>query len=498
MQTPGWLPTRLVDVGVDGDLNWKVRNTSSAEFSSPTPQYLTLSYRWGTDPSLLLSSTTMPEFYEGQPIADLPQTFKDLVVVARHFKIRYIWIDCLCIIQDSQKDWHNEAWTMRDVYANSACNIAASASKNPNGGLFRTRDPDRVHANMIQTTIASTEPQEYCVTISEYWEYLFHGRDLHDRGWVFQEYFLAPRLLYFADHQLMWQCFEKQKCEAFPNGTSRQSFSKNLEHLLNISAEEGLRPGQMSIHTAELWMDLVGSYSRCRFTRPSDKLPAFDGIARIFQEVSGDEYIAGMWKSRILDLLDWQVYKPTSRPADINRAPSWSWASVDGLIRHFRPYLHVPGTLLALLEVSQYLPDPYAEGWTPAFLRLRGAVVSATYEEAEDARGESKISMNGKVPPFGFRPSPDCKETTFKGSGEVCFLVSSWTTVFRAPLDSDSSEGIPYKRVACIILEPVEGYGDRYRRIGHLEIGEVEEIPEETANYFISLRETDSREIMLV
>lgn len=509
MQTHGWLPTRLIDLGEDGEPNWKLRDTSSDHFGPPTPQYLTLSYRWGVNPSLLLTSSTIPAFYAGQPIRDLPQTFKDLVVVARHFKIRYVWIDSLCIIQDSKKDWLAESSTMRHVYANSACNIAASASRDSDGGLFRTRDPDQVHRGTIKTTIASTTPQEYYILVRHYWEYFIHGGALHDRGWIFQEFFLAPRLLYFAESQLLWECFEKQKCEAFPSGIPRKlglrvGLPKSLEYLLNISKEsllpgELVLPGQMSAHTTELWMEMVDSYTRCQFTRPSDKLLAFDGIAKIFQEVSGDEYIAGMWKSRILDLIDWRVINPTSRAADTNRASSWSWASVDGLILHFRLYLHDPGTLMELLEVSSTPKneDPGAS-IAPDYLKLRGAIVSATYEQYEPGGGWIKlqITIRGKISSLDILPYPDCIETKLKGSGEIYFLVSSFTTFLQKRYDPPGARDIAVKRVACLILEPVGANSDKYKRTGHFDIGGDQD--EEMVNYLLSLHKTDSREIILV
>ena len=110
--------------------------------SDPNASYMTLSYRWGQNPTLLLLGSNIDSFRAGRSIRDLPLTFREFFTVARRFSINYVWIDALCIIQDSEKDWEAEAPAMRDVYANSACNVAASASCNPEGGLFRTREPD--------------------------------------------------------------------------------------------------------------------------------------------------------------------------------------------------------------------------------------------------------------------------------------------------------------------------------------------------------------------
>jgi hypothetical protein len=68
-------------------------------------------------------------------------------------------------------------------------------------------------------------------------------------------------------------------------------------------------------------------------TRKSDKLVAFSGVARLFQDITGDEYVAGLWKSHLAEHLDWRVHMPVSKSAPEYRAPSWSWASTSGPIK---------------------------------------------------------------------------------------------------------------------------------------------------------------------
>lgn len=43
----------------------------------------------------------------GIALVDLPVMFRDVVYVFRQLDLRYVWIDCLCIIQDSDSgdDW---------------------------------------------------------------------------------------------------------------------------------------------------------------------------------------------------------------------------------------------------------------------------------------------------------------------------------------------------------------------------------------------------------
>jgi hypothetical protein len=89
---------------------------------------------------------------------------------------------------------------------------------------------------------------------------------------------------------------------------------------------------------AQEWQELMSQYSRCELTYPKDKLIALEGIGRIKMMGRPDDiYVAGMWKSTALYDLPWWRWNEDRTQFPINatsfRAPSWSWASVDGEIQ---------------------------------------------------------------------------------------------------------------------------------------------------------------------
>lgn len=63
-------------------------------------------------------------------------------MVVRYLDIGYIWIDCLCILQDSKADWEHEAAHMADIYSNAYLTIAASRAKHCGEGFLGTRKVD--------------------------------------------------------------------------------------------------------------------------------------------------------------------------------------------------------------------------------------------------------------------------------------------------------------------------------------------------------------------
>jgi hypothetical protein len=139
MQQRKWCPSRLMDIGLNNDAQWRLISPRTGGIN--ICKYMTLSYKWGFRPFLALMESTKNVFHCGLPIENLPPTFKDAVTICGYFGVRYLWIDAICIQQDSEEDWLHESIQMQHVYSNSICNIAAVASRDPYAGLFRARTP---------------------------------------------------------------------------------------------------------------------------------------------------------------------------------------------------------------------------------------------------------------------------------------------------------------------------------------------------------------------
>jgi hypothetical protein len=454
-QKRDWLPTRILDIGKCQDSQWKLIVTSEAATILPKSLYMTLSYRWGDQPSLTLLSTTLDEFRGGLPISSLPQTFQDAIIVARRFSVQYLWIDALCIIQDSREDRDREIATMHDVYANSACNLAASASDGPNGGLFRIRNEESIAPGIITAPSLAQNRSDYYIFDKAYWNSHILNGPLHRRGWVFQERLLAPRVLYFGSAQVLWECYSEVKCEGFPYGIPYHASIKNLDPIWNMpvikphSTNEDIKMPD-TLHS--LWLDLVRDYSSCNFTKITDKLPAFSGIARAFQEVTGDEYVAGLWKSRLCEQLDWWVDKPCLKISSQYRAPTWSWAAVDGPVR---PRRLPADTRFLISNLVPIIQNPANAPLHIISLELTGSLTISTKLKRPIRAILYPDSLEiaiGRVNPFYFLP----------------------ILTYQLEPPSGSSSGT---EISCILLEamlctmPV-----KFRRIGHCVMNDEDDI----------------------
>jgi hypothetical protein len=99
----------------------------------------------------------------------MPKTFREAVVVCHVLKIKYLWIDSLCICQDKDdtSDWTHEAGLINKAYASSYCNLSASDAKNSTHGLFRDRDPSvlkYIKINVPREDVSGQiSTKQYCV-----------------------------------------------------------------------------------------------------------------------------------------------------------------------------------------------------------------------------------------------------------------------------------------------------------------------------------------------
>jgi hypothetical protein len=458
-----------MDIGIMGD-EWKL--CFSSEDRLVSPNYITLSYRWGSKPYLKLTRSNVHQLRHGQPISQLPLTFKDAIFVARHFSIRYLWIDSMCIIQDSAEDWKREAGTMRDVYANSAFSISAIASIDPDGGLFRSREARDIQPGILRRRGEGSKHQNYYICDVKYWNREVGNAQLNRRGWVLQERLLAPRILHFTQKQIFWECFTTQKCEGFPIGLPYHQPLKDFSSLFSeIQRQHSLenKPG-MTEDVLRRWQMIVEEYSQCKITIPGDKLPALSGIARLFQEATADTYLAGLWKSRLRDSLTWSVRKPAAKLFSSQyRSPSWSWASIDGAV-----FANVRGnvSLISIIDAQTTTTtvDPTGQ-ISEGFLVVKGVLVEATYhqtdvKEYDICRGKGRLKIGDHN--LRIRTSADSLDALANdGTTVSCLILGCVSTRSTGSWYEGLSEGMFL--VEGLFLTRVESSISQYERISHFE-----------------------------
>ncbi|OCL02297.1 HET-domain-containing protein, partial [Glonium stellatum] len=341
---PEWFPTRVIDVG-DSSKAPRLLVERNAHLGEA---YVSLSHCWGAAKITTLTTALLKSFQDCLPLHILPATFQEAILITRRLGYKYLWIDSLCICQDSAEDWRSESIVMGEVYRNAVVSIAATASSNSYGGCFRDRNLSGILPCEVQATVdPKTGPETVYIHLSrDVWKTVDKSV-LNSRAWVLQERILAPRVLHYGPNQLFWECRKQQSCEAFPDGLQAWNIVASQETSLKSIFEPAMpefRPfaADISAYSSPMefryadWDFLVNTYTRCSLTKPEDKLIAINGLAEVWGTMLDDDYMAGLWKKDLLRQLLWHAELLRERDrsriliGNVPRAPTWSWASIDG------------------------------------------------------------------------------------------------------------------------------------------------------------------------
>ncbi|OCL13408.1 HET-domain-containing protein [Glonium stellatum] len=361
------LPTRVIDVGSEHQLPF-LRETKDAE-----GQYFTLSHCWGKAQPLTTKSATLEERKKGIPLESLPKTFLDAVMITRRLGAQYIWIDSLCIIQDSSSDWEIESASMGQIYRRSSLTIAATSAEDGRVGCFVEKEnwresiPVEVHDTQgISNTVFIREREDDLHDVLRN----FRDEPLSIRAWVLQERILSTRILLYTRSELVFECNSDSFCECgeYPLRRSYAAYANTgrlgpflLPNVDNPSSDVQNDEGQMGAEDRanifKYWKDLVEGFTDRLLTYDSDVLPALSGLASMVQRKLTDDYLAGIWRNDLPMGLLWSISRPAftlnadsfellksldrkeihprilpymPRRVEGVNLPTWSWASIRG------------------------------------------------------------------------------------------------------------------------------------------------------------------------
>ncbi|CAN9473440.1 unnamed protein product [Alternaria alternata] len=460
VSTESELPTRVLDISN--------KRAKVVETHGMRAQYVSLSHCWGRKPIIRLLSSNIDQLKNGIPWYSLSKTFQDSIIVAWKLGFRYIWIDALCILQDSFADWEYHASRMAQIFTDSQLTISASSSADGAGGCFSSRpnDPWTLHStsrqirnpNLWLPYMQTGRDREGCLKTFDIRLKTPHGlynrrqpkEPLLKRAWVFQEQILSSRNVHFASGELYFECKSYVACEC--SGWIARSLSHDWEtrwrkshailsgqlHFPLPAAEiynrhrDLPKPKPIPRRAAEFeaYSALIESYTALDITNVHDRLPALSGITSSRK----DTYLAGLWRSILLESLHWYPVSAalTGRKASMAyrperyRAPTWSWASIESPVQFVETNFHFsnsPTKPMARILEASVTPeglDPRGrvkDGVLKLVAPGAGAVVKAlVMKERDELWNEKMAKMRMEIEPDAFEPSLKAK---LRGEREV-------------------------------------------------------------------------------
>ncbi|KAL7925629.1 HET domain-containing protein [Trichoderma austrokoningii] len=325
------LPKRVVQIVPDKIGTLKVRLVEPKPLTES--RYACLSHCWGKTQILRAVSGNIEKLKNEIPWNSLSKTFQDAIDFSRTIGIEYLWIDSLCIIQNSANDWEIEAAKMADSYANCHITLAATASIDGSIGFFpnlpeydEPLEIQGVYHGQSYHLIAETEimhPYEVQPDSP-----LIQEFPLMTRGWVYQEQILSRRYVHFCTREVVWDCRSQAicQCESKYENTHWDLFRTNASRsIMRNNVKNGIATKQR-----ELWHDNIMSMMELQFTYITDRLPAIAGVASQFAQLFNTRYLAGLWEATFITDSCWFMDEFSRRPKELKNFPSWSWASVTG------------------------------------------------------------------------------------------------------------------------------------------------------------------------
>lgn len=320
-----WKPTHLLDISIKGSKGVQGVKLVDGMFLDPLTEYVTLSHCWGKSKHIRLHKGTLKPLRQGVAASSLPKTFAEAAMVAEKLGFRYLWIDALCIMHDSEQSVLQEISQMHKVYSEATLNIAATSSREDAAGLIYSRNVMALNPSGVYVKDVGIEDGYYKVLRSTIWHDLVDTSPLSKRAWAFQERCLAKRTLHFTRNEVLWECQQMCCSEVFPKGLpatmgtpaaaeETEFFNKKVHHQ---------RHGN--------WSQLVKMFGRGRLSFGGDKLLAIAGLARQYMtknRLRESDYMVGLWRTQLPQALLWRV-EGGRRPTKY-RAPSWTWASIEG------------------------------------------------------------------------------------------------------------------------------------------------------------------------
>ncbi|EXJ63416.1 uncharacterized protein A1O5_11465, partial [Cladophialophora psammophila CBS 110553] len=278
---------RLIDVS-----SKPARLQARGDLSSLDPRYLPLSHCWGEVPRVRLLKENLVKMQDAIPEEGLSLNIRQAFKITRNLGYRFIWIDSLCIIQDSRDDWLAESPKMTDVYGRSDCTIAAVGAHGDVSCFVERCSMARRPCKLFEEIYA----HGYFARLEEVFKDTktlvgLGTVPLLRRAWVVLERLLSPRIIYFGLQGLVWQCCSKNASEFWLDLKSRDAqpesdslYSIKIQFATALRSTSRPRVGE---EINKSWNSVVDAYTNANLTFKCDHSVALAGIASLVQRRTG-------------------------------------------------------------------------------------------------------------------------------------------------------------------------------------------------------------------
>ena len=294
----GWRPSWLIDVNDQCIVRGNVKGG-----------YFALSYTWGNVSNEkerlqllshnIYSLTTINSL--NQRIHQLSKAIIDAIELTAAMGTRYLWVDRLCIVQDSPHK-AAEFMDMDRIYSEASLTIVAAAEF----GLYLSPD-DSIRNAGIKALRMKGQPAHKVVRT--YYQALART-DWATRAWTYQEHILSRRVVFSLGYLVFWQC-ENAVWDSDQLRSNQQETTDSHENdVSGVSTSTFTRRMETpSWPDFGLYADIICSYNGRELSHQEDGLSACLGVLNRLEPAYPGGFIFGLPRLYLDHALLWQPLK---------------------------------------------------------------------------------------------------------------------------------------------------------------------------------------------
>jgi hypothetical protein len=316
--------------------------------SSGADSWISLSYVWGDANKVVIASENVDKYRIPGSLPALPATIEDAIQVTKALGEKYLWVDCLCILQDCKIDKMTHIPKIGTIYNHSVVTIVSASGMDAEAGLPGIRSTMRHEQEYyfffndtgVTATLDPPGSRQLKYITDSAWS---------TRAWTFQERLLSKRILVFTPELVYWECQQamwREDCfgellSDKPNFFTPCFGDDAFWDHHKLSTLWGSEP----FDVVNTYRQFVSHYTKLQMTNQEDGLNAIAGIFDAMERRSGCTFLWGFPVTFLAGALSWETYsgddtiKSSSNHRRIAKHaisganqkielcdfPSWSW-----------------------------------------------------------------------------------------------------------------------------------------------------------------------------
>jgi hypothetical protein len=260
-------------------------------------------------------------------IASLPHTIRDAISWTSALGERYLWVDCLCVVQDADASAMDRVLkAMGHIYATAELTIVAANGNHANFGL-----PGFGQLSKLDTR-GPTKNTDHDGKVFYYWTWP-EVSTWNSRGWTFQEALYSRRLLIFSrKHHIIWLCAQAAWHRLDHQQWSRPEINRIGWHR-KYSITMSIKSQQSDLAYLIDWAIAVDAFTRRNLSFEEDFERAFAGAQHGLGSRFPGKMVHGLPQFFFDICLLWLPGREDHQKRRMNH-PSWSWTGWTGRSRY--------------------------------------------------------------------------------------------------------------------------------------------------------------------